>query len=230
MNPVVLAVSLMLILSLARVHVVFSLIISAFIGGMVADIPAETILAAFPDAGVSEPGSLLKLKYLVKVFEEGIAAGTTTALSYAVLGAFAVAISYSGLSQAMANLIIGRAQRGKGASVKWLLIIALLAMSIMSQNLVPIHIAFIPLVVPPLLLVMNRLQLDRRLLACVITFGLVCTYMFVPYGFGDIFLNKILLANIEKFGMNVAGVNIYQAMAIPALGMVAGLAIAVFYS
>ena len=230
MNPVVLAVGLMLILSLARVHVVFSLIISAFIGGMVADIPADTILAAFPDAGVAEPDSLLKLKYLVKIFEEGIAAGTTTALSYAVLGAFAVAISYSGLSQAMANLIIGRAQHGKGASLKWLLIIALLVMSIMSQNLVPIHIAFIPLVVPPLLLVMNRLNLDRRLLACVITFGLVCTYMFIPYGFGDIFLNKILLGNINKFGMDVSGVNIYQAMAIPALGMVAGLATAIFYS
>ena len=97
MNPVVLAVSLMLILSLARVHVVFSLIISAFIGGMVADIPADTILAAFPDAGVSAPDAILKLKYLVKVFEAGIADGTTTALSYAVLGAFAVAISYSGL-------------------------------------------------------------------------------------------------------------------------------------
>ena len=230
MNPVVLAVSLMLILSLARVHVVFSLIISAFIGGMVADIPADTILAAFPDAGASAPDSLLKLKYLVKIFEEGIAAGTTTALSYAVLGAFAVAISYSGLSQAMANLIIGRARHGKGASLKWLLIIALLAMSIMSQNLVPIHIAFIPLVVPPLLLVMNRLNLDRRLLACTVTFGLVCTYMFIPYGFGDIFLNKILLGNINKFGMDVSGVNIYQAMAIPALGMVAGLAIAIFYS
>ena len=45
MNPVVLAVCLMLILSLARVHVVFSLIISAFVGGLVANIPAETILA-----------------------------------------------------------------------------------------------------------------------------------------------------------------------------------------
>ena len=234
MNPVVLAVSLMLILSLARVHVVFSLIISAFIGGMVADIPADTILAAFPDAGVSAPDAILKLKYLVKVFEAGIADGTTTALSYAVLGAFAVAISYSGLSQAMANLIIARAQSGKGTGIKWLIILALLAMSIMSQNLVPIHIAFIPLVVPPLLLVMNRLKLDRRMLTCVITFGLVCTYMFVPYGFGDIYLNKILMANIDKFGkpvgMDISGVSIYQAMAIPALGMVAGLAIAVFYS
>ena len=58
--------------------------------------------------------------------------------------------------------------------------------------------------------------------------------MFVPYGFGDIYLNKILMANIDKFGkpvgMDVSGVSIYQAMAIPALGMVAGLAIAVFYS
>jgi len=42
MNPVVLAVCLMLILSLARVHVVFSLIISAFVGGLVANIPAIT--------------------------------------------------------------------------------------------------------------------------------------------------------------------------------------------
>ena len=72
------------------------------------------------------------------------------------------------------------------------------------------------------------------MLTCVITFGLVCTYMFVPYGFGDIYLNKILMANIDKFGkpvgMDISGVSIYQAMAIPALGMVAGLAIAVFYS
>ena len=56
--------------------------------------------------------------------------------------------------------------------------------------------------------------------------------MFVPYGFGDIYLNKILMANIDKFGkpvgMDISGVSIYQAMAIPALGMVAGLAIAVF--
>ena len=224
MNPVVFAVCLMLALSLARVHVVFSLIISAFAGGLMADIPAATILAALPPdavAGVTEPGVVLKLKYLVKVFEEGITAGTTTALSYAVLGAFAVAISYSGLSQAMANVIVRRATQGSGHYVKWLLIAALLLMSIMSQNLIPIHIAFIPLVVPPLLVVMNRLQLDRRMLACVITFGLVCTYMFVPYGFGDIFLNKILLGNISKFGMDVSGVNIYHAMFIPALGMLA---------
>ena len=103
--------------------------------------------------------------------------------------------------------------------LKWGLIGALLLMSIMSQNIIPIHIAFIPMVVPPLLLVFNRMQIDRRLLACVITFGLVTTYMFLPYGFGAIFLNQILLANIQKAGMNVQGINVMEAMAIPAAGM-----------
>lgn len=231
MNPVILAVCLMLILSFSRVHIVLSLIISAIVGGMVANIPAETIFNTLGIHGSGDPGLLLKLKYVIAQFENGISAGTKTALSYAVLGAFAVAISYSGLAQAMANFIIGKAKNGSGKQkVKWLIILSLLAMSIMSQNLIPIHIAFIPLIVPPLLLVMNYLNLDRRLLACVVTFGLVCTYMFVPYGFGKIYLNQILLGNIEKFGMQVADINIYHAMAIPAIGMIIGLLIAIFFS
>ena len=72
----------------------------------------------------------------------------------------------------------------------------------------------------------NRLRIDRRLIACAITFGLVTTYMFLPYGFGAVFLNKILLANVEKSGMDVHGINVMHAMAIPALGMVAGLLLA----
>ena len=35
------------------------------------------------------------------------------------------------------------------------------------------HIAFIPLLVPPLLVVMSRLMLHRRAVACAPTFGLV---------------------------------------------------------
>jgi len=104
-----------------------------------------------------------------------------------------------------------------------------LVMGVMSQNVVPIHIAFIPMIVPPLLLVFNRLKIDRRLIACVITFGLVTTYMFLPYGFGAIFLNEILLGNIRTSGMEVKDINVMQAMAIPALGMVAGLLLALIH-
>ena len=85
------------------------------------------------------------------------------------------------------------------------------------------------MIVPPLLLVFNRLKIDRRLIACVITFGLVTTYMFLPYGFGAIFLNEILLGNIRTSGMEVKDINVMQAMAIPALGMVAGLFLALIH-
>ena len=76
----------------------------------------------------------------------------------------------------------------------------------------------------------NRLKLDRRMVTCILTFGLVTTYMWIPLGFGSIFLNDILLGNINKAGMSTDGINVMKAMAIPALGMFVGLLIAVFIS
>ena len=226
MNAVVLAVLVMLILSVARVHVVLSLVIGAFVGGLAAGLP----LADVKDVASGE----VVTQGIINYFQPGLAGGAKIALSYAMLGAFAMAITHSGLPQQLAGAIVRRMDKkgDKEASlqsvngVKWGLIMALLAMGIMSQNVVPIHIAFIPMVIPPLLLVFNRMQIDRRLLACVITFGLVTTYMFLPLGFGAIFLNEILLANIQKAGMDVKNINVMSAMAIPALGMVVGLLLA----
>ncbi|MDO4783889.1 MAG: Na+/H+ antiporter NhaC family protein [Propionibacteriaceae bacterium] len=210
MNAVLVAVLVMLALAVMRLHVVVALLIGALVGGLLGGLGLATTL---------------------KSFEAGIQGGASIALSYALLGAFAVAIAHSGLPQALASALTGRAASGQGRrTVSWLLIGGLLVMSILSQNLIPIHIAFIPLVVPPLLLVANRLRIDRRLIACVLTFGLVTTYMYLPYGFGEIFLKKILLGNIDKAGLDVGGINVMAAMGIPALGMVVGLVIAVFVS
>ncbi|TCP06081.1 TRAP transporter large permease subunit [Uruburuella suis] len=217
MNAVVIAVVVMLGLSLARVHVVLSLLLGALAGGLMGG---------------------LGLGKTMEVFQTGLANGAQIALSYAMLGAFAVAIAHSGLPQTLANVVIRRLDvnhardnvPGGISWVKWGLLLALLAMSIMSQNLIPIHIAFIPLIIPPLLLVFNRMKIDRRLLACLMTFGLVTTYMWLPYGFGEIFLKQILLGNINKAGLDTSGVNVMSAMTIPALGMVAGLLVAVFIS
>ncbi len=217
MNAVVIAVAVMLILSVARVHVVLSLLLGALAGGLMGG---------------------LGLAKTMEVFQTGLANGAQIALSYAMLGAFAVAIAHSGLPQTLANAVIRKLDNSHVRDsvpsrvnwVKWGLLLALLAMSVMSQNLIPIHIAFIPLIIPPLLLVFNRMQVDRRLLACLMTFGLVTTYMWLPYGFGEIFLKQILLGNITKAGLDVAGINVMAAMSIPALGMVAGLLIAVLIS
>ncbi|MCY1515514.1 Na+/H+ antiporter family protein [compost metagenome] len=210
MNAVVAAVGIMLVLSLCRVHVVVALIVGALAGGLVGGLGIEGSLAAF---------------------NKGLGGGATVALSYALLGAFAVAIARSGLAHALADkalVLVGRQEANGGGALKWLLVALLLCVAISSQNILPIHIAFIPLLVPPLLYVLTRLSIDRRLIACVITFGLITPYMFLPVGFGNIFLNEILLANVVKSGGDVTGVNVTEAMLIPALGMLAGLLIALF--
>lgn len=210
MNAVVIAVVCMLILSLCRVHVVISLIIGAFVGGLC---------------------SHLSLSETIAAFNNGISNGANIALSYAMLGAFAVAISKSGLPELLADKAIKQlSSSGAKQRIKWTLIIVIGLVSISSQNLIPIHIAFIPLLIPPLLYVMSRLQLNRRMIACIMTFGLVTPYMFLPVGFGNIFLNQILLKNITASGMDVSDVNVMHAMAIPAFGMFVGLLWAVFVS
>jgi predicted histidine transporter YuiF (NhaC family) len=210
MNAVVAAVGIMLILSLCRVHVVVALIVGALAGGLLGGLGIEGSLAAF---------------------NKGLGGGATVALSYALLGAFAVAIAKSGLAHALADkalAMVGK-QDAKGAGLlKWLLIGLLLVVAISSQNILPIHIAFIPLLVPPLLYVLSKLQLDRRLIACVLTFGLITPYMFLPVGFGGIFLNDILLANVSSAGVDTAGLDVTKAMTIPALGMLFGLVVALF--
>ena len=217
MNAVIIAVLVMVGLSLARVSVVFALVVGALVGGLVGGLSIEDTLSAF---------------------NEGVGGGAQVALAYATLGAFAVAISRSGLPDLLARRLIGmlgqEASEARQATVKALLLTAVLLVSISSQNLIPVHIAFIPILIPPLLKVMNQLRLDRRAVACALTFGLTAPYMLLPVGFGAIFLNDILLANINRAG-DVLGLEITRgmvpmAMAVPVGGMALGLAVALFIS
>lgn len=214
MNAVLVAVVVMLALALLRVHVVLALFIGAIVGGLLSGLGLDATMVAF---------------------QEGLSGGAKIALSYALLGAFAMAVASAGLPKLLADSLLGKLgvtnEETKSRAVtvtKWLMLAGILAMAVMSQNLIPVHIAFIPLIIPPLLSVFNKLQLDRRLITCILTFGLITTYMWIPLGFGSIFLNDILLGNIDNAGMSTDGINVMKAMGIPALGMLLGLLIAVF--
>ena len=216
LNAVVLSVIVMLALSLARVHVVISLFVASVVAGLV--------------AGMGISGTMV-------AFQTGLAGGAKIALSYALLGAFAMAVAHSGLPALLARAIVNRMRTADAASsarvargAKWGIVGGVLVMGVMSQNLIPIHIAFIPLLIPPLIGVMNELKMDRRMIACAITFGIVTAYMFFPIGFGRIFLHDILYKNINDAGMDVSSVNPVAAMAIPAASMAIGCAIALFFS
>lgn len=80
MNAVVIAVLLMLVLSLLRVNIVIALIIGALAGGLTGGL------------GLGET---------VKAFTDGLGGNATVAVSYAMLGAFAAALTKTGLPDAM---------------------------------------------------------------------------------------------------------------------------------
>ena len=217
MFAILAAIAIMFGLSLARVPVVFALVIGAVSGGLLAGLGLQGTLDAF---------------------NNGLGGGAKIALAYGILGAFALALARSGLPDLLAYKLIrtltGSSNTKVQNRVKYLIYFTVALAAVFSQNLIPVHIAFIPVLIPPLLSVFNHFNLDRRAVACLLTFGLVATYMFVPFGFGAIFLNDILAHNINTFGapygFAIQNEDIPSAMFIPVFGMFIGLLIALFVS
>lgn len=210
-NAVVIAVVLMIILCLCRLNVVISLFISALIGGLISGMSIDKVIS---------------------VFGKNIVDGSEVALSYALLGGFAALISYSGITDYLVNKIIhaihSENSRISRVKVKIIIIVALLAMSIMSQNLIPVHIAFIPIVIPPLISLFNDLKIDRRLIGIVIGFGLCWPYVLLPYGFGQIF-HQIIQTGFSKAHHPIELNMVWKAMLIPSLGYIVGLIAGMIY-
>ena len=214
-NPVVISITVLLILSLLRINVVIALVISALTAGLIGD---------------------LGLTQTIEAFTGGLGGGAEVAMNYAMLGAFAIAISKSGITDLLAYKVITRMNKTPSANgiamFKYALLGILVLFSISSQNLLPVHIAFIPIVIPPLLAVFNKLKIDRRAVACVLTFGLTATYMLLPVGFGKIFIESVLVKNINNvgasLGLQTTVGEVSLAMMIPVTGMILGLLTAVF--
>lgn len=212
MNAVIIAVLVMIVLSLMRIHVVIALVGGAIVGGLTAG---------------------LSITETIEIFTSGLGGNASVALSYAMLGAFAVAISYTGLPNIMVKLaikVVGKeGETRKKTMTKVLLLLVIATVASFSQNLVPVHIAFIPILIPPLLKVFNELAVDRRAVATALTFGLKAPYILVPAGFGLIF-HEIVVTNMEESGMDVTMAMVPQALMLPVLGMVLGLFFAIFFS
>lgn len=210
MNAVLIAVFVMLILSLFRVNVVLALIIGSLVGGLTGG---------------------LSIERTIEVFSNGLGGSAEVALSYALLGGFAIAISATGLPNVLVEWIlkvVGKNGESKAKTYsKALIVLLILLMACFSQNLIPIHIAFIPILIPPLLKVLNELKVDRRLIASVLTFGLTAPYILLPAGFGAIF-HDLLATNMAEGGLVVKMEDIPTAMLIPVAGMIVGLIISFF--
>lgn len=202
-NPILISVILLCVLCLCRVNVLLALLISALVAGKIAGMHAGQIM---------------------DVFIGGMGKNSETALSYILLGTFAAAMAHTGLADVLAKRIALLIKNNK-----FLLLLILTLLACASQNLIPVHIAFIPVIIPPLISLMNKLKLDRRSVACALAFGLVTPYIIFPAGFGLIF-QRLLADNMTLNGMQVNVADVWKSVWILGLGLFCGLMWAVFIS
>ncbi|MGW9551606.1 Na+/H+ antiporter family protein [Citricoccus zhacaiensis] len=200
LNPVVVSVVVLAALSLARVNVIVALLIAALVAGLMSGLSIEDTMSTLVG---------------------GLGGQGETALSYILLGILSVMVARSGITEKLIRWILPRVQ-GKRAMT----LFGIAGLACFSQNLVPVHIAFIPILIPPLLTVFNRMKIDRRAVATALTFGLKAPYMLIPLGFGLIFQN-IIVGEMGAYGMEIELAQIPLAMAIPVATMVVGLVIAI---
>ena len=203
MNPVLLSVVALCVLCLLKLNVLMSLIIAALVGAVTAGI------------GIPEAMDILC---------GGFGANAGTALSYIFLGTFASAVADTGLADIMSKKLSG--MFGKSRTV---LLLMLAGIACLSQNLVPVHIAFIPIMIPPMLALFNELKADRRAAACSLAFGLKAPYICIPFGFGAIFMG-IIADNMTENGMAVTITDVAKYNWILGLAMFGGLLIAIFFT
>ncbi|EAK1467844.1 Na+/H+ antiporter family protein [Campylobacter upsaliensis] len=200
-NPIIISVLVMIILCLLRFNVLLSVLISALIAGLVAQVPM-----------------LETMNTLIN----GMKGNLQTALSYILLGAIAAAISKTNLTAFLIKIVSHFISHKK-----YLLILSLALIACFSQNLVPIHVAFVPILIPPLLTLFNKLKIDRRGVACALTFGLTTPYMVLPLGFGLIFQN-LLVDNLNQNGVAVNLSDVTSTMFLATFCMLFGLLLSIF--
>ena len=207
-NPVLVSVVVLCLLCLCKLNVLMSLVLSALTGAVLAGISIPTAMSILCD---------------------GFGANAGTALAYIFLGTFASAVAQTGLADMMSKKLSH--VMGKSGTV---LLVVLAGVACLSQNLIPVHIAFIPIMIPPMLSLLNQLRVDRRAAACSLSFGLKAPYICIPFGFGAIFMG-IIADNMTANGMTINGEavtisDVARYNWILGLAMLFGLFIAIFFT
>ncbi|MGL4209606.1 MAG: SLC13 family permease, partial [Candidatus Adiutrix sp.] len=185
-----------------KVNVILSLIVAALTGGVLAGMGMQEIMSGMI-SGMSSNGE--------------------NTIGYLLLGAFAVSIAHTGVADMLVRKVSVMV-KGK----KLALLLTLMVCAAISGTLIPVHIAFIPILVPPLLWMMNEMKLDRRGAACALAFGLKAPYITLPIGYGLIF-QSIIAKNMTENGMAIETMEVFKYNWILGLGMLFGLALSIWY-
>lgn len=203
-NAVVLSVIILAALCLAKVPVFFSLMISAVCAGLISG------------TGITETMELLI---------GGMGNNAETALSYILLGSLAYCMQETGAADIMAKKIGSLVKDNK-----ILLCAIIIVIAIAAETIVPIHIAFIPILIPPLISHMNKMKMNRKMLSVSFGFGLKAPYIAIPVGYGAIF-QGLIVDSFNRSGLSIVRKDViatnWMVAVIMLIGLVAGL---IFFS
>ena len=186
----------MCVLCLFKLNVILSLLVAAMVAGLTAGLDLDVIMGFVID---------------------GLNGNGTNALAYLLLGTFAAALTDTGLATLLGKWIASAVKERK-----WVLLLTFLLCACISGTMVPIHIAYIPILYPPLLHMMNKMKMDRRQAACVTECGLVAMYVTIPIAYGSIF-QGIIADNMTANGMPIELMEVWPYTIILGVGMLVGL-------
>lgn len=202
LNPIVISVIVLSVLCLLKLPVMAALLIAALTAGL--------------SSGMGFSGTM-------EVFVGGMGGNANTALSYILLGALAFTINKTGAADILAK-IISQVVRGN----KFTLAIIIVLVSMASGTIIPVHIAFIPILIPPLLSLMNKMKMDRRMAAICFGFGLKAPYITIPIAYGAIF-HGLIKDSVNQAGLNITGDVIWKNTWMAGIAMLIGLVLGLLY-
>ena len=205
LNPVTISVVVLCVLCLMRLNIILSMLIACVVGGLAGSLPlfgAENSIMA--------------------LLTSGFIRNSSAALAYVLMGVFAAMLADIGL----ADILSKKLTRMIGGN-PLILLGAFAIISVVADTLIPVHIAFIPILIPPMLALMNQMKLDRRAAACSLAFGLKAPYLALPISYGLIF-QGIIASNLTDNGVHVEINEVWKVTWILGAAMVIGLLVAVF--
>lgn len=199
LNPMVLAIIIMITLCMLRMNVFLAMTVAAL------------ACALLGGATIVEGTSM---------FLAGMGGNAENALNILMFGVLAEAMSFTKAGEAftsrMAKLVNGKV---------WILCALLFVLGILCETVILIYATFVPVVVPPLMGLLNKYKVDRRKVVTLIIAGLQIGYVCIPIGCGRMF-QEIIVSSLADNGLNVEFSQVAPANIWVLVAMLVGSAIA----
>ena len=160
-NPIFVSVIVMTVLCLLKMNIFVAIVVSAILCGVMGGLSVVESITMFYSGFTSDAGNLL-----VRL----------------LLGFVAACVVASGVGEVLAPRVSRILKKNR-----WALIVGLLIVAVCCETVITLGANFCFILLPPLLAVFNKYNIDRRKACVAIMCGLQIGYVCIPFGYGSAF-------------------------------------------